>query len=59
MKVIIEGHFSVNRFEENIKDDIQQYDLKEALGGASSFKEYLLLERISEELETEDIELFV
>ena len=59
MKVIIEADFNLNSFEKNIRNNTQANDLKKALGGASSFKEYLLLERISEELETEDIELFV
>lgn len=59
MKVIIEADFSLNNFEENIRNNTQADDLKEALGGASSFKKYLLLERISEELKTKDIELFV
>lgn len=59
MKVIIEGHFSVNRFEENIKEDIQQYDIKGALNSNSSYKNYLLVNETSEELETKNIEVFI
>lgn len=59
MKVIIENHFSVNKFKENIKNNIQQYNIKKALNNDSSYKNYLLVNEISEELETKNIEVFI